>query len=187
MSRMLAFLLPILLLALDACSSGPPLMTSAPPVVASQDYRLGSGDRIRISLYGDASFQGEYDVGSDGTASLPLIGAQRVAGLTIAEFRALVERELANGFYREPRVSAEVVNFRPFYILGEVNRPGVYPYVSGMTLAQAVAVAGGYTYRANRGAIALRRAGEERAVDVAADDAMAIGPGDTIRVLERYF
>jgi polysaccharide export outer membrane protein len=156
-------------------------------VVANGDYMLDAGDRIRLSLYGDDSFKGEFAVSDNGTVSLPLIGTQPAGGMTVSAFRAAVEAKLADGYYRDPRLSAEVVNFRPFYIMGEVNKPGQYPYVTGMTLGQAVAIAEGYTLAARKGTIAIRRAKTQEEVKVSANPAMPIGPGDTVRVLERIF
>ncbi len=191
-SRLLTcFLLLVFGLTVAACTGSPlpPAVGAVPPAatVSSESYRLGAGDKVRIALYGDESFKGEFEVASDGTLSLPLIGAQPVGGLTVGDARKLIETKLGDGFYRDPRVSAEVINFRPFYILGEVNRPGTYPYVSGLTLSQAVAIAGGYTYRANLREVALKRAAATGEVRVAADQALEVGPGDTVRVLERYF
>ncbi|HEX8217507.1 MAG TPA: polysaccharide biosynthesis/export family protein [Allosphingosinicella sp.] len=174
--------------SLASCGvEGPVAPASAVQATAESDYRLGTGDKLRISLYGDESFGGEFEVGSDGAISLPLIGAVPAAGLTEAELRTRIEQKLADGYYRTPRITAEVIEFRPFYILGEVNRPGVYPYVSNLTLAQAVATAGGYTYRANSRVVAIKRAREEQEVRVQSDQALRIQPGDTIRVLERRF
>lgn len=159
------------------------------PAVAAQDgdYVLDAGDRIRLSLYGDDSFKGEFAVSDNGTISLPLIGALPARGMTVNAFRATVETKLADGYYRDPRLSAEVVNYRPFYILGEVNKPGQYPYVTGMTLGQAVAIANGYTLAARKGTIAIRRAKSQEEVKISANPALPIGPGDTVRVLERLF
>ena len=164
--------------------------TPAPIAAASAengDYVLDAGDRIRLSLYGDDSFKGEFAVSDNGTISLPLIGTQPARGMTVNAFRAAVEAKLADGYYRDPRLSAEVINYRPFYILGEVNKPGQYPYVTGMTLGQAVAIANGYTLAARKGRIAIRRAKSQEEVKISANPALPIGPGDTVRVLERLF
>lgn len=173
------------------CGAGP----SAPVLSAAEFARrypiaaapLGPGDRLRLSLYGEDSFTGQYDVGADGAVSLPLIGAVRAGGLTVAEFGRAVEARLADGYYRSPRVSAEIVNLQPIYVLGEVNRPGSFPYVSDMTLGKAAALAGGYTYRARMNAVAIRRARADAEAVVAVDQATPLAPGDTVRVLERYF
>lgn len=163
--------------------------TSSQPAAAPavQDYVLGPGDKLRLSLYDDASFSGEFTVSDNGTVSLPLIGTQPAGGMTVSAFRDAIQTKLADGYYRNPRVSAEIANFRPFYILGEVNKPGQYPYVAGMTLGEAVAIANGYTYAARKGLVAIRRAKSSEEVKIDANPAMPIGPGDTVRVLERLF
>lgn len=184
-----AFLgLVISMTALSGCTNQS-VQASAPPVsvASAEEYRLGAGDKIRLSLYGDDTFNGEFQVSENGTVSLPLIGAQQAGGKTIAQFRRDVEVALGNGFYNDPRISAEVINFRPFYIYGEVNKPGEYPYVAGLTLGKAVAMAGGYTYRANEKVLSLQRAGMEDALRVPSAQGLEVGPGDTIQILERYF
>lgn len=161
---------------------------SAPaPTVNAPDYVLGPGDRVRLSLYDDATFSGEFTISDNGTVSLPLIGTQPAAGMTLTAFGEAIQAKLADGYYRNPRVSAEIANFRPFYILGEVNKPGQYPYVAGLTLGEAVAIANGYTYAARKGLVGIRRAKTSEEVKVPATAAMPIGPGDTVRVLERLF
>lgn len=171
--------------------------TTAPgPVLGAAEFQrrfpisaatLGPGDRIRLSLYGEDSFTGQHDVAADGTVSLPLIGATRAGGLTIAQFAKGVETRLAEGYYQSPRISAEIVNLQPIYVLGEVNRPGSFPYAPDMTLSKAAALAGGYTYRARMNAVAIRRARAGAEAVVEADQALPLAPGDTVRVLERYF
>ena len=176
----------LLMLAVPVFAAETPAPISA-VTTESGDYVLDAGDRIRLSLYGDDSFKGEFAVSDNGTISLPLIGMQPARGMTVNAFRAAVEAKLADGYYRDPRLSAEVVNYRPFYILGEVNKPGQYPYVTGMTLGQAVAIANGYTLAARKGTVAIRRAKSQEEVKISANPALPIGPGDTVRVLERLF
>lgn len=157
------------------------------PRTAGASYLLGSGDKVRLTLYGDDSFSGEYHVSPDGMVSLPLIGNIPARDRTVSELRDAVSRALINGYYNDPRVSAEIVKFRPFYILGEVNRPGEYPFADELTLDKAVAIAGGYTYRANSRTISLRRSGANVSQRVRVDQTVLIAPGDTIEILERYF
>ena len=178
----------IALTILAGCVSQTVQSTTVPPAAAAgADYVLGPGDKIRLSLYGDDTFKGEFQVSDNGTVSLPLIGAQMAGGKSIDQFSADVEAALANGFYNEPRLSAEVLNFRPFYILGEVKNPGEYPYVADLTLARAVAIAGGYTYRADQTVVSLQRSYADEPLRVPASAGLELGPGDTIQVLERYF
>ncbi|MEO0031227.1 MAG: hypothetical protein RIS94_985 [Pseudomonadota bacterium] len=168
--------------------------TSAPPLSATEvargleSYRLGAGDKLRITVYNEPALTGEYNVTSAGAVAFPLIGTVDAAGRTIDDVTKDLSTRLAAGYVNDPRVSVEVLNYRPFYILGEVNKPGEYPYVSGLTVEQAVALAGGYTYRANQKMAGLRRqsASAEAAVPLRGPQ-VAVLPGDTIRIGERYF
>jgi len=168
------------------------LTTDAPttdaPTSDMASYHLGSGDRLRITVYNEPALTGEYSVTPAGAVAFPLIGAIAVADRSIEQVTADVVSRLGSGYVRDARVSIEVINFRPFYILGEVNRPGEYPYSSGLTVEKAVALAGGFTYRANNRVVYVRRnnnAGEGsvpiRGIPV------GVHPGDTIRIGERYF
>jgi polysaccharide export outer membrane protein len=148
-------------------------------------YRLGSGDRLRVTVFGESELSGEFQVDGAGTVAMPLIGEVRARGLTVREFEKAVTSALQDGYLRRPQVSVEVLNFRPFYILGEVQRPGSYPYVDGMTVLNAVVLAGGYTYRARTNRLTIRRANEAEEREVG-DDAVVL-PGDVIRIPERFF
>ena len=141
-------LLPILVLA--ACSPGSDLPMLPP--VSSTDYRLGAGDAVRIITFGEDSLTGEFRVNDSGSIALPLLGPIRSAGQTPAELEKSVMSALKRAnLLRNPSVSVEVVTYRPIFVLGEVNRPGQYPYQPGMTVVTAAAVAGGFTYRAVEG------------------------------------
>lgn len=154
-----------------------------PPLAAL----LAPGDKIRLSLYGDDALTGDYEVAMDGTISLPLIGAVKAEGLDINDFRTSVEAKLSEGFYTKPRISAQVLNLQPVYVLGEVNKAGAFPFAPDMTLSKAAALAGGYSYRARLDVVAIRRARGDAEVIVKADQSLQLAPGDTVRVLERYF
>ena len=121
-----------------------------------------------------------------GTVALPLIGQVRARGLTLSQFEDAVEERLRDGYLTNPRVSAEVMNYRPFYIYGEVGEPGQYPYTNGMTVLNAVAVAGGYTYRANQSSVYITR-GEGDEIQYPASQSVKVLPGDVVRVPERFF
>ena len=148
-------------------------------------YRLGSGDRLRVIVFGEDDLSGEFDVDGTGTVSFPLIGQVHALDRTLRSFERAVADMLRDGYLRDPRVSAEVLNYRPFYIIGEVEHGGEYPFTSGMHVLNAVAVAGGYTYRANTSRVFITRRGEERAFPATA--ASTVQPGDLIRVPERFF
>jgi protein involved in polysaccharide export with SLBB domain len=160
--------------------------TSKPANVAS-DYRLGSGDKLRIITFGEADFSGEFFVGGSGKVSLPLIGELPATGLTAGEFQRTVETALMQGYLKQPRVSVEVLTYRPFYILGEVNKPGEYPYTNGLTVMNAVATSEGFTYRANTKKVFIRHADSTDEQEYKLGEPITVMPGDTIRVVERFF
>ena len=150
-------------------------------------YKLDTGDKVKVIVYGEDDLGGEFDVDGSGFVRLPLIGQVRAAGLSLKEFEAAIEAKLSGGYLVNPKVSVAVVNYRPFTILGEVNKPGEYPYENGMTVLNAVALGGGYTYRANKDDVYVRRKGSSSEVKLPADDRTSIYPGDTVRVDERIF
>jgi len=159
-----------------------------PPEVANgQEYILGTGDRIRLTVYGEAELSGDYEVGSTGIIALPLIGDVPAKGYSLSSFEQAVRARLAQGYLKDPRVSAQVTNYRPFFILGEVAKPGSYPYVNNMTVVNAVALAGGYTYRANKNKITIVRASDPSKAEAPVSEAAIVMPGDIIRVPERFF
>lgn len=151
------------------------------------EYRLGAGDRVRVTVFGEPSLTGEFQVSSAGMISLPLVGDLNAAELTVAEFQRSVETALRNGYLLDPRVSAEVLTYRPFFILGEVQSPGTYPYAAGLTVLNAVATAGGFTYRANTNRVFIRRAGANAEETYPLTTRTRVAPGDTIRIGERLF
>lgn len=167
----------------------PPSATEASDAAPSGlfDYRLGSGDKIRVIVFGEESLSGEFFVGGNGKVSLPLIGEVQAAGLSVKDFQDEVQRIFSDGYLKFPRVSAEVLNYRPFYILGEVMKPGQYPYTNGLTVLNAVATAGGFTYRANKGRVYIKHTDETEERTVEIEGATAVAPGDTIRIGERIF
>lgn len=155
--------------------------------ITDEHYRLGTGDKLRVTVYGEEDLSGEFLVDGSGQVQLPLVGNVKAAGLTLHEFIAEVTAALKDGYLRDPKVSAEVLNYRPFYIIGEVNKPGEYPYENGLNVLGAVALAGGYTYRANDNDVYIRRAGNSDEKAYPAESSTKIYPGDIIRVAERIF
>ncbi|HRP11102.1 MAG TPA: polysaccharide biosynthesis/export family protein, partial [Terricaulis sp.] len=176
------------LLALGAGASalaGCGTTDSTPVDVAERaEYRLGSGDELRVTVYGEAELTGQFRVGSQGTIAYPLVGDVPAAGLTVGEFTTSLQQALL-AYIRAPNVSVQVTNYRPFYILGEVQRPGTYEYSTDMTVLNAVATAGGFTYRANRRRVYIRRASETEERDYPLTIATPVLPGDTVRIGER--
>jgi protein involved in polysaccharide export with SLBB domain len=150
-------------------------------------YRLGAGDRIRLIVFGETALSGEFKISGEGKVSLPLIGEVVAVGLTATQLQAKIETALKEGYLKDPKVNVEVLTFRPYYIYGEVVKPGEYPYASGMTIDKAVATAGGYTYRADKKKAYVKHASEEKEAAVQLNSQVVVMPGDTIRVGERYF
>ncbi len=150
-------------------------------------YRLGSGDKVRVNVFGQSDLDGEYVVDGAGFVQLPLIGQIKAAGRTVDEFQKDVTAKFAEGYLVNPSVNVEVVNYRPFYIIGEVKSPGQYAYVNGMSVLNAVALAGGYTTRADTSEVYIRRNGSTKEIELPADETTIVNPGDIIRVSERFF
>jgi polysaccharide export outer membrane protein len=168
------------------------LGSSVPAVAAIESparsvYQLGPGDKLHITVYNEPTLTGDYSVSSAGAVSFPLIGDIPALGVPIEELQSRLKQKLADGYVNDPRVSVEVLNYRPYYILGEVMKPGEYPYSVGLDLVQAVATAGGYTYRANTRKLFLRRKGQAEVRVNLKRESPPVLPGDTIRVGERYF
>lgn len=160
------------------------------PVTQSQlatAYALGSSDRLRVTVFGHPDLSGEFEVDGSGSISMPLIGQMRAIGLSTVELETAIAERLSDGYVLNPRVSAEVINYRPFYILGEVGRPGEYPYTSGLTVQNAVAAAGGFTYRANKRAVFIKSIDSDQEIAYDLAPSTVVKPGDTIRIGERIF
>ncbi|WP_431307705.1 polysaccharide biosynthesis/export family protein [Caulobacter endophyticus] len=175
---------------ITACATAPAATPGpAGPVQADlpQDYRLGAGDKVRVITYNEPTLTGEFDVSSAGYVSLPLIGEVRAKGLTTTEFQNAVAAALKAGYLKDPRVSAEVLTYRPFYIMGEVNKPGEYPYAHGMTVLKAVATANGFTYRADTRRVFIKRSDQSAESEQVLGPNTLVNPGDTIRIGERFF
>jgi len=150
-------------------------------------YTLGPGDKIHVTVFGEADLSGDFDISDQGIVALPLIGPVNVNGKTISEAETLITARYAKDYLVNPRVNVAVLNYRPFYILGEVQKPGSYPYVSGLTVINAVALAGGYTPRANTSHIVITRASDRAAGEKEVPQTAAVFPGDVVRVPERFF
>jgi polysaccharide export outer membrane protein len=149
---------------------------------------LRAGDRIKINVYGEEALTGDYDISPSGYVTMPLIGAIRAAGRTQAELgRDIANKYRSGGLLQDPKVTVAVVQFRPFYVLGEAASPGEYPFRSGLTVHAAVAMAGGFTYRASKSFVLIRHAEDEVWKEYPLTEPVVIAPGDLIRVPERYF
>lgn len=154
---------------------------------ATPIYTLNSGDKIELTVYGHEDLSGEFEVDSEGAVDLPLIDELQAAGLTVEQLEDAIVDKLKPDYLQNPSVTVEVLSYRPIFILGEVKTPGAYPYSKGMTVINAVALAGGYTYRARTKAIVISRRDDEAKDEIEANADTVILPGDVIEVPERYF
>jgi polysaccharide export outer membrane protein len=161
---------------------------AAPAAIGSPDYRLGAGDKVRIIVFGEESLTGEFLVpGGAGIIAYPLIGDVQASGLSVGQLQTAISEKLRDGYLKDPRVSIEVLTYRPYYILGEVARPGQYSYTNGLTVLNAIATANGFTYRANKHKVYIKRSNSAREVELDLKATTLVEPGDTIRVAERFF
>jgi polysaccharide export outer membrane protein len=154
---------------------------------SSSVYRLGLGDKVRINVFNEKEISGEYQVTGNGAVSMPLIGEVPAVGLSAHELEARLRERYAAGYLTDPKIVVEVYDFRPYYVLGEVEKPGRYPSLEGVGILGAIATAGGYTYRANTKSVFITRAGDKKEYKVSPKDGLVVMPGDVIRVGERYF
>ncbi|HTI01518.1 MAG TPA: polysaccharide biosynthesis/export family protein [Acidisoma sp.] len=185
---MRARLVLLVLLPLCTCAPAGSSLPPLPPPAQSGTYHLGPGDRVRVVVYGDKELSDVYAIGDDGQIALPLAGTIAVRGRTPeALAQAIAQRLTARGMIRDPSVAVEVASYRPIFILGEVARPGQYPYEPDMTVIAAVSLAGGYTYRAVKGYEAVVRTdvgGTHKGLTKPED---RLAPGDVITIFDRVF
>lgn len=178
--------LPLVAVAvlLGACASSPALPPAMDMDMATVDYKLGPGDKVNMKVFGDETLSGAYQVDGKGMFSVPLLGNIEASGLSKNELENVLRTKLRR-YLNDPRVAIEIESYRPFYIIGEVQKPGSYNYVNGMTVINAVAIAGGFTYRAKEDAFAIRRAADRSTVE--GRQMSQVQPGDVIVVRERFF
>jgi protein involved in polysaccharide export with SLBB domain len=183
-SLLLLCLLPAALLG---CVSSGTKRMEAQLSPTSGGSGLKAGDRLRVTVYGEDRLTGEYEVSETGDVSLPLVGRLSATDQTQEQFQASLTAALRKAYLKDPHVTVATLSVRPFYILGEVEKPGEYPYRSGLDIWRAMAVAGGQTYRASGSTVAIQRAGESEFHDYQLASDVAVGPGDVVRVPERWF
>lgn len=162
------------------------LLADSAPSSLGASYRLGIGDKLKINVFGEDTLSGPVEVNAGGQVSLPLAGDVPAAGKTLSQFRDAVVARLSDGYLKNPKVTVEISNYRPIYVHGEVKNGGEFNYKTGLKLRDAVAMAGGYTYRANQSTIILIRDGVGE-VSVPASGTVSLLPGDNIRIPERFF
>jgi polysaccharide biosynthesis/export protein len=150
-------------------------------------YQLASGDRLRVIVFGQDTLSNSFSVDGSGNISMPLIGLVKAYGLTTADLERSIAARLRDGYVRDPKVSVEVEAFRPFFVLGEVQTAGQYPFINGMTVQNAIAVAGGFSPRGYQGGADVTRIINGRSVTGSVPLAFPVRPGDTVTVRERFF
>ncbi len=177
--------------------TAPPLVELAPTQpMALQDvalespqkgYTLDSGDKLRVVVFGQDGLSASYSVDIGGNITMPLIGSVPARGKTPAQLQQAIAAKLRDGYIREPHVAAEVEAYRPFFILGEVTLPGQYPYVANMTVETAVAIAGGFTPRAQKWRVEVSHPAGGVTETLVVSPNYPVRPGDTIKIAERWF
>jgi polysaccharide export outer membrane protein len=163
-----------------------PYLPAQPAGLPAEPYRLDSGDRLRLQVFGQDGLSNSYTVDPAGNISLSLVGPVAARGLTTADLARTITGRLQQGYIRQPRVSVEVEAYRPFFILGEVNAPGQYPFVANMTAESAVAIAGGYAPRADKKALVITRNINGQMWRQRVPLNYPVRPGDTITISERW-
>ena len=184
--------LAMLLSGCGATAQGPgahlsPASTAAMAAATSpSDLRFGPGDQIKVVVFGEDTLTGDYTVDDNGNVTLPLAGSVHAAGLTQASLQSSIASHL-RPYLRNPRVTVEGTTYRPFYVLGEVQKPGQYTYQSGLNVLSAIAIAGGATYRASTSKVYIQRTGSTSLTTYPMSPSVPVMPGDVIKVPERYF
>ncbi|NOG69625.1 polysaccharide biosynthesis/export family protein [Roseicella sp. DB1501] len=185
-ARRLLWTLPVL--AVAACS-GPGSSLPPLPDTTTSAYRLGPEDQLRVTVFNDPRLTGDFRVSDAGTIALPLVGSVQASGRTTTEVERAIEHEMRQkGLFRDPSVSVQVLTYRPIFVLGMAEKPGQFPYQPGMTALTAVAIAGGFNYRAIRDYVSITRVGPDgRPVEYRAPREALVQPGDVVTVFERRF
>jgi polysaccharide export outer membrane protein len=181
----------------NEAGTGPNVVAAAPsatapapsttPTANPDELRLAGGDKVRVIVYGEDKISGDYQLDSAGFLSIPLAGSIQGAGLTKVELERALTQKLKSEYLRNPKVTVEVINYRPFYVLGEVQKPGEYQFRNGLNVLSAIAIAGGATYRANNSTVMIQRSGTTDLKEYPQSPTVLVMPGDVVRVPERFF
>jgi protein involved in polysaccharide export with SLBB domain len=169
---------------LNGCATAPVapvLQETAGPIA------LGPGDRVRVIIFGQTQLSGDFLIADDGNLSLPLVGRIHLAGLTVAKSEEILRERLAQGIVTDPHVSIDIIHYRPVYVIGEVTRPGGYEPIGQLSVIDAVALAGGFTYRAKTDQLTLLRESDPQKSPIPVTNTTPIAPGDVIIIPERWF
>jgi len=179
---------------LSGCESTPSIGQATPAEeqalirsAATTSPQLQPGDKIKVTVFGEDRLSGEYEIDSAGYVSLPLAGTIKAAGLSKPEMEQALAKKFNSEYLRNPKVTVDIASFRPFYILGEVAKPGEYPYKNGLNVMSAMALAGGATYRAKQSTVQIQHVGEAGFKDYPLSPTIPVLPGDLVRIPQRYF
>lgn len=174
----------------SACSQGPNL---PPPSFATNTgpglehaYRLQIGDKLKLVVFGEENLSGDVEINGRGQIQIPLVGEIPAKGRTLKSLKHAIVARLADGYIKSPRISLDITNYRPIFVHGEVKSGGKFEYSNNLSFTDAIAMAGGYTYRAQQDYVVLSRAGSA-AVRINMPASVPLLPGDNIRVPERFF
>ncbi len=188
MSNIFRAMLVAVAATLAACQSAPPPMEAAMANPAGAgEYTLGPGDRVRLVVFGQEQLSGEFAVDGGGQMAVPLIGQVNARGLTARQLEKRIAQQLNEGYVKDASVSAEVLSARPVYVMGEVNNPGKFAYASGTTALNAIAMAGGHTYRGRQDYVIISRNVDGQVLERRAPLNTPLMPDDVVRVPERLF
>ena len=159
------------------------------PALGASDatYQLDAGDRIKVNVFNQPDLSGEFQLDSKGQFVMPLIGRVDAEGLTAARLETLLVSKYKPDYLVSPRIFVQVLNYRPYYLIGEALKTGAFPYVAGMTYLTAIATAGGFTYRAKKDYVYVIRADDPQQKEIKLSVEEKIQPGDIIRIAERLF
>jgi protein involved in polysaccharide export with SLBB domain len=188
------FLAGSLAAVLSGCSAGDDAIVATPEqeaalikAAATTSPNLQPGEKIKVTVFGEDRLSGEYQIDPAGDVSLPLAGTLKAAGLTQVQMEHALTAKFKSEYLRDPKVTVEVSSFRPFYILGEVAKPGEYPFSGSLNIMSAMALAGGATYRANQSVVLIQHAGDASFTEYPLSPSIPILPGDVVRIPVRYF
>ena len=180
--------LAFVLAACDSDSTPIVPMAAAGGGSPGDSNKLGPNDRLRVTVFGQPTLTGEYTLDGNGVLAFPLIGNVPANGVTTNQLQQAIAAKLEPDYLVNPNVSAEIVSRRPFYVIGEVQKPGNYPYVSDITAVNAIAMAGGFTRRARKNDFYIRRLDKDgKMVRIEANAGTVLQAGDTLEVRERVF
>jgi polysaccharide biosynthesis/export protein len=169
------------------CASNTGRLPALPAEQSGATYLLGAGDSLRITVFGEPDLSGTFKISDNGSLVMPLVGQVAAQGLSVPDLQKRLVGQLNQKAVKSPDVTIQVEEYRPFFILGEVKNPGSYPYVPDMTVLTAVAIAGGFTFRASQDEVSVTRKHNGKAVEARARRDARVLPGDVVNVFERHF